>query len=96
MNYTEGIYNNRSAAHFFLHNYRSAIVNARIAWNTKGYAKTKVRILKRLLALKKYEEARKEVEQPSRPGVPQSTTKAFTVTLMNFIKILEIFEIKSI
>lgn len=77
MNYTEGIqqkhenqelianlYNNRSAAHFFLQNYRSATADARLALQHKrDYAKVKLRILKCLMALKKYDQACKEVEE---------------------------------
>lgn len=76
MNYTEGIkskpeneellanlYNNRSAAQFFLQNYRSAIADARSALeHKKDYAKAKLRILKSLLELKKYDDACKEVQ----------------------------------
>lgn len=77
MNYTEGIqakpenvellsnlYNNRSAAQFFLKNYRSAIADARSALNhKKDYAKAKLRILKSLLELKKYDEACNDVQE---------------------------------
>lgn len=76
MNYTEAIlqkiennemmstlYNNRSAAHFFLQNYRSSLLDAKQALNYKrDYPKVKVRIFKCLMELKKYEEACKEVE----------------------------------
>lgn len=77
MNYTEGLqqkldnqelianlYNNRSAAHFFLQNYRSAISDARLALQHKtDYTKAKLRILKCLMELKKYEEACKNVQE---------------------------------
>lgn len=77
MNYTEGIqqkpenqemmanlYNNRSAAQFFLKNYRSSIADARAALKCKrDYAKAKLRILKCLIELKKYDEACKEVQE---------------------------------
>lgn len=77
MNYTEGIrqkpenqeivanlFNNRSAAQFFLKNYRSSIVDAKSALQHKrDYAKAKLRILKCLLELKKYDEACKEVQE---------------------------------
>lgn len=77
MNYSEGIqqkaenqelnanlYNNRSAAHFFLKNYRSAISDAELAVKLKsGYAKAKLRILKCLIELKKYDEACTKVQQ---------------------------------
>lgn len=77
MNYTEGLqqklenlelraslYNNRSAAQFFLKNYRSSIVDARQAVVLKeDYAKAKLRILKSLMALKKYDETCQEVEK---------------------------------
>lgn len=77
MNYTEGIqqkhennelianlYNNRSAAHFFLQNYRSAIGDARLALQHKqDYAKVKIRILKCMMALKKYDETCNEVQK---------------------------------
>lgn len=76
MNYTEGIkskpenvellatlFNNRSAAQFFLKNYRSAIVDAKSALgHKKDYAKAKLRILKCLIELKKYDDACKEVQ----------------------------------
>ena len=77
MNYTEGLlqkleneelianlYNNRSAAHFFLQNYRSAISDAKLALQHKpDYTKAKLRILKCLIELKKYDEACKEVQE---------------------------------
>lgn len=77
MNYTEGIhtkcpneelmanlYNNRSAAHFFLQNYRSSISDARLALKHKAdYTKAKIRILKCLMELKKYDEACKDVQE---------------------------------
>lgn len=77
MNYTEGIRqkpenrellanlcNNRSAAQFFLQNFRSAIADARLALEHKqDYAKAKLRILKSLIELKKFEEACVEVQQ---------------------------------
>lgn len=76
MNYTEGIlqklenndiiatlYNNRSAAHFFLQNFRSSLEDAKLALKYKReYHKVKMRILKCLIELKKYEDACKEVE----------------------------------
>lgn len=76
MNYTEGItqkgedkelsanlYNNRSAAQFFLKNYRSTIIDARKAIELKpDYTKAKLRILKCLIELKKYEEACQEAQ----------------------------------
>lgn len=76
MNYTEGIqqkpdnqetlanlFNNRSAAQFFLQNYRSAIADARSAIEIKpDYTKAKLRILKSLIELKKYEDACTEVD----------------------------------
>lgn len=77
MNYTEGIlkkvenqelianlYNNRSAAQFFLQNYRSAISDARLALQHKrDYAKAKLRILKCLMELKKYDETCNVVQE---------------------------------
>jgi Cns1/TTC4 Wheel domain len=77
MTYTEGLeqkhenqelianlYNNRSAAHFFLQNYRSSFDDARLALKHKpDYHKVKMRILKCLLELKKFEDACKEVEK---------------------------------
>lgn len=77
MNYTEGInqksenqelnanlYNNRSAAQFFLRNYRSSTADARSAIRIKpDYPKAKLRILKCLIELKKFEEACKEVQE---------------------------------
>lgn len=77
MNYTEGIqqkaaneeivanlFNNRSAAQFFLQNYRSAISDARQALkHKKDYAKAKLRILKCLIELKKFGEACDEAEK---------------------------------
>lgn len=77
MNYTEGLqqklenhelkaslYNNRSAAQFFLKNYRSSIEDARQAVSLKeDYAKAKLRILKSLMELKKYDDVCQEVEQ---------------------------------
>ena len=77
MNYTEGIkskpenlellanlFNNRSAAQFFLQNYRSTIADARAALEHKqDYSKAKMRILKSLMQLKKYEEACTEVQK---------------------------------
>lgn len=76
MNYTEGInqkpenqemlanlYNNRSAAQFFLQNYRSSIADARSAIGIKSdYTKAKLRILKCLMELKKYEDACEEAQ----------------------------------
>jgi tetratricopeptide (TPR) repeat protein len=76
MNYTEGIlqkvdnsemnanlYNNRSAAHFFLQNFRSSFEDAKLALKYKrDYHKVKMRILKCLMEMKKYEDACKEVE----------------------------------
>jgi tetratricopeptide (TPR) repeat protein len=77
MNYTEGLqqkptgqelvanlYNNRSAAQFFLQNYRSSIADAKSAIEHKrDYTKAKIRILKCLLELKKFDEACKEVQE---------------------------------
>lgn len=77
MNYTEGIkqkptnqellanlFNNRSAAQFFLKNFRSSIADARSALeNKRDYAKAKLRILKCHLELKKYEDACKDVQE---------------------------------
>lgn len=76
MNYTEGIqqkpsndelfanlYNNRSAAQFFLKNHRSSVADARSAIKIKpDYSKAKLRILKSLMELKKYDEACQEVQ----------------------------------
>lgn len=77
MNYTEGIqqkvenqdlvanlYNNRSAAQFFLKNYRSSISDAELAIKHKSdYTKAKLRIVKCLIELKKYDEACKRVQE---------------------------------
>lgn len=77
MNYTEGLmqksenneiianlYNNRSAAQYFLKNYRSSIADARKALEFKSdYHKSKMRILKSLIELKKYEESCKEAQE---------------------------------
>lgn len=76
MNYTEGLlqkvensemnatlYNNRSAAHFFLQNYRSSLEDAKLALkHKKDYHKVKIRIIKCLMELKKFEDACKEIE----------------------------------
>lgn len=76
MNYSEGIqknpdnkelfanlYNNRSAAQFFLKNHRSSIIDAHAAIRLKpDYSKAKLRILKSLMELKKYDEACQEVQ----------------------------------
>lgn len=77
MNYTEALqqklddsemnaslYNNRSAAHFFLKNYRSSICDAELALRQKrNYPKVKIRLLKCKMELKKYEEVCKHVEE---------------------------------
>lgn len=77
MNYTEGLmqksenkeiianlYNNRSAAQYFLKNYRSSIADAKKALEFKSdYHKAKMRILKSLMELKKYEESCKEAQE---------------------------------
>lgn len=77
MNYTEGLmkkpesdeiiatlYNNRSAAQFFLKNFRSSIVDARKALEHKSdYHKAKMRILKSLIELKKFDESCKEAQE---------------------------------
>lgn len=77
MNYTEGIlqkheniemkanlYNNRSAAHFFLKNFRSSAEDAKCALKLKSdYPKVKLRLLKCLMEMKKYEEACQQVEE---------------------------------
>lgn len=77
MNYTEGLqqnsenkeiianlYNNRSAAQFFLKNFRSSIADARTALEYKSdYSKAKLRILKSQLELKKFDEACKEAQE---------------------------------
>jgi tetratricopeptide (TPR) repeat protein len=77
MNYTEGIkvkpenvemlaslYNNRSAAQFFLQNHRSAIADAKLALELKkDYSKAKLRIIKSLLELKKFDEACDQVQE---------------------------------
>jgi hypothetical protein len=77
MNYTEGLqqnsenkeivanlYNNRSAAQFFLKNFRSSIADARKALEFKSdYSKAKLRILKSLLELKKFDESVKEAQE---------------------------------
>ena len=77
MNYTEGIHfkhdnaelsasmlNNRSAAHFFLQNYRSSMMDAKKALTYKPvYPKVMIRIVKCMLELKKYEDACKQIEE---------------------------------
>lgn len=77
MNYTEGLlqkhenneltanlYNNRSAAHFFLKNYRSSAEDARFALKYKrDYPKAKLRILKCLIEIKRFEEACNHVQE---------------------------------
>lgn len=77
MNYTEGLmqncenreitanlYNNRSAAQFFLKNFRSAIADARKALEYKSdYHKAKMRILKSLMELNKFDESVKEAQE---------------------------------
>ena len=77
MSYTEGIlitgyendelkanlYNNRSAAQFFIMNYRSSMIDGKKAIDLKNdYPKPKVRVVKCLVQLKKYEEAIKHLE----------------------------------
>lgn len=77
MNYTEGIqqkpenrelfanlYNNRSAAQFFLKNYRSSTADARSALEyKKDYSKAKLRMLKCMIELKKYDDACNQVQE---------------------------------
>lgn len=77
MNYTEGImqkpsnkemlanlFNNRSAAQFFLKNFRSSTADARTALLHKSdYAKAKLRIMKCLMELKKYDELCEDVKK---------------------------------
>lgn len=77
LSYTEGInkkhdnqelvailYNNRSAANFFIQNYRSSLNDANKSIELKpDYAKPKARIVKCYLELKKFEEALKQLEE---------------------------------
>lgn len=76
-NYTEGLlqkpdneelmanlYNNRSASHFFLKNFRSSFEDAKRALKYKNdYPKVKLRLLKCLIEIRRYEEACKVVQE---------------------------------
>lgn len=76
-NYTEGLlqkpenqelranlHNNRSAAHFFIKNFRSSSEDAKFALKYKSdYPKVKLRLLRCLIEMKRYEEACKVVQE---------------------------------